>query len=173
MCADFHIHSIYSVDADDSLERKVKSALADGLENPRLERARVRRRLPAHHHEARPRPVAFGLASEELTTFKWGHFGVFPLTPQPDATNNGAFDWVYQTPHTILPTVSQLPERPMLIVNHPRGSAGYFDLTGYDRETGRGKDGLWSDAFGAIEVFNDSDFDANREGSIGGLSSAC
>ena len=166
MCADFHIHSIYSVDSDDGVEQKVKAALADGLEIPVSSE---------HEYIIDFQPIiakfgmtkwAFGMASEELTTFKYGHFGVFPLTPQPESTNNGAFDWVYQTPASILPSVAEMPERPMLIVNHPRGSMGYFDLTGYERETGKGKDGLWSDAFGAIEVFNDSDFEANRDGSV-------
>jgi hypothetical protein len=166
MCADFHIHSMYSVDSDDHVEKKVKAALADGLEIPVSSE---------HEYIIDFQPIisklgkakwAMGMASEELTTFKYGHFGVFPLTPQPDATNNGAFDWTYQTPATILPTVTQIPGRPLLIVNHPRGSMGYFDLAGYERETGKGTDGLWSDSFGAIEVFNDSDFDANRDGSV-------
>ncbi|MFO0740689.1 MAG: CehA/McbA family metallohydrolase [Labilithrix sp.] len=166
MCADFHIHSIYSADSDDGVEKKVKAAVADGLEIPVSSE---------HEYIIDFQPIvqklgmtkwAFGLASEELTTFKWGHFGVFPLTPNPDATNNGAFDWVYQTPATILPTVTQMPERPMLIVNHPRGSMGYFDLAGYERETGKGEEGLWSDAFGAIEVFNDADFESNRNDSV-------
>lgn len=166
MCADFHIHSAYSVDSDDSVEKKVKAAIADGLEIPVSSE---------HEYIIDFQPIvqklgktkwSFGLSSEELTFFKYGHFGVFPLTPAPESTNNGAFDWTYQTPATVLPSVAALPERPMLIVNHPRGSMGYFDLTGYSRETGKGKEGLWSDSFGAIEVFNDSDFESNRSGSV-------
>src|SRR5205823_10987732 len=34
MCADFHIHSYFSVDAHDTILSKVKSAIADGLEIP-------------------------------------------------------------------------------------------------------------------------------------------
>ena len=45
--------------------------------------------------------MTWTIASEELSTFKYGHFGIFPLTPQPESTNNGAFDWSYQTPASI------------------------------------------------------------------------
>jgi hypothetical protein len=166
MCADFHVHSQYSVDSPDPVEAKVRAALADALEIPVSSE---------HEYIIDFQPViqrlgmtqwAFGMASEELTTFKYGHFGVFPLVPDTNKYNNGAFDWSYQTPATILPTVDTETSQPMLIVNHPRGSMGYFDLTGYDRATGKGKDGLWSDNFNAIEVFNNSDLETNRSGSV-------
>ncbi len=41
-----------------------------------------------------------------------------------------------------------------------------FELGGYSRETGVGSKALWSEAFDAVEVFNDSDFEANRDGSV-------
>lgn len=166
MCADFHIHSIYSADSPDPVTKKVSQALADGLEIPVSSE---------HEYIIDFQPIvkqlgmtkwALGMSSEELTTFKYGHFGVFPLPPQPDVTNNGAYNWAYETPAQILPAVTTESSQPMLIVNHPRGSMGYFDLTGYSRDTGKGKDGLWSDNFGAIEVFNDSDLEANRTASV-------
>ncbi|MBX3226668.1 MAG: carboxypeptidase regulatory-like domain-containing protein [Labilithrix sp.] len=166
MCADFHIHSAYSVDSDDPVLRKVEASLADGLEIPVSSE---------HEYIIDFQPIieqlgmtkwAFGVPSEELTTFKYGHFGVFPLVPQPDQTNNGAIDWTYQTPATILPSVEELASKPLLIVNHPRGSMGYLDQAGYDPARGKGQDGLWSDAFHALEVFNDSDFEASRESTV-------
>lgn len=168
MCADFHIHSHFSADSDDLPELKVRGAIADGLELP----------ISSEHEWIIDfQPIiqrlglakwAFGFPSEELTTFTWGHFGVIPLFPRSEAVNNGAVGWVGKTPPDFFRMVNALPEKPVLIVNHPSGSAfmGYFSASSFDRATGKGSDELWSDEFGAIEVFNDSDFDANRDKSV-------
>jgi len=169
MCADFHIHSHYSADSDDLPELKVKGAIADGLEVP----------VSSEHEWVIDfQPIiqrlglakwAFGFSSEELTTFTWGHFGVVPLMPRPDAVNNGAVDWVGKKPAEFFRTVNELPEKPVLIVNHPtsQGFQGYFAQAQFDRAKASGDPELWSDQFGAIEVFNDSDYDSNRGSSVG------
>jgi hypothetical protein len=168
MCADFHIHSIFSADSNDSVERKVKGAIADGLDIP----------ISSEHEWVIDfQPVieklgfsqwAFGMASSELTTFTWGHFGVVPLTPRDDAPNHGAVDWIGKNPSQVFSLVHSLPEKPALIVNHPRGAGfgGYFSAAGYDRATDTGSAELWSPDFDAIEVFNDSDFEDNRGASV-------
>lgn len=170
MCADFHIHSFYSADSFDPVEMKVKSAIADGLDIP----------VSSEHEWVIDfQPViqrlglskwAFGMPSEELTTFVWGHFGVVPLTPREDAVNNGAVDWVGRKPDEIFRVVEELPEKPVLIVNHPSGNnafSAYFTASAFDRGTGAGADtSLWSERFGAIEVWNDSDFESNRRASV-------
>jgi hypothetical protein len=100
--------------------------------------------------------------------FTWGHFGVVPL-PRPDAVNNGAVDWIGKFPAEVFATVQALPEDPVLIVNHPTGTGfgGYFGQSGYDYLTGVGDNAeLWSDNFDAVEVFNDSDLEANRTKSV-------
>jgi hypothetical protein len=168
MCADFHIHSGLSADSNDPVEHKVQGAIADGLEIPISSE---------HEWVADFQPVveklgmtkwAFGMASEELTTFTWGHFGVVPMTPDQKKANNGAVDWVGKDPKDVFALVRALPDNPVLIVNHPSGSGfgAYFSAGQLDRETGKGKDGFWSDDFDAIEVFNDSDFESNVEGSV-------
>lgn len=169
MCGDFHIHSRMSADSDDSIEEKVKSAIADGLDIP----------VSSEHEWVIDfQPVieklgasdwAFGMPSEELTTFTWGHFGVVPLLPQESKLNNGAVDWIGKDPAEVFAIVQALPENPVLIVNHPSGGLGfgaYFNAAGYDAATGTGKDGFWSDNFDAIEVFNSSDLESNREQSV-------
>lgn len=168
MCADFHIHSHFSADSDDLPDLKVRGAIADGLEIP----------VSSEHEWILDfQPIierlglakwAFGFPSEELTTFTWGHFGVIPLFPKPDRVNNGAVSWVGKTPPQFFRSVNELPERPVLIVNHPSDSAflGFFTASSFDRTTAKGSDELWSDEFAAIEVFNDSDFDKNREKSV-------
>lgn len=168
MCADLHIHSFYSADSSDPADEKVKGAIADGLDIP----------VSSEHEWIIDfQPIierlgltkwAFGMPSEELTTFTWGHFGVVPIYPREDAPNNGAVDWIGKKPGAFIQQVLDLPERPVLIVNHPSGTgfSAYFSAAGFDRATATGDPDLWTDAFGAIEVFNDSDFEANRSASV-------
>jgi hypothetical protein len=168
MCADFHVHSFYSVDASDPVDDKVKAAVADGLDIP----------VSSEHEWIIDfQPVikrlgltkwAFGMPSEELTTFTWGHFGVVPIYPHEDLPNNGAVNWIGKTPPAFFHQVAELPEKPVFIVNHPSigGFSAYFSAASFERETASGDPELWSDEFGAVEVFNDSDFDANRDKSV-------
>ncbi len=168
MCADFHIHSIYSVDSSDPVELKVRAAVADGVEIPVSTEHEYIIDFQPTIRRLGLTPWAFGMAGEELTTFSWGHFGVFPMTSQPDAVNHGAIDWSWKTPPELFPQINAMPSRPMLIVNHPRsGGMGYFDSAMFDRKTATGMESsLWSDDFGAVEVFNDSDFESNRDATV-------
>ncbi|MFO0663160.1 MAG: CehA/McbA family metallohydrolase [Polyangiaceae bacterium] len=171
MCADFHVHSNFSFDSQDSPREKVKSAIADGLDIP-----------VSSEHEwiADFQPIisdlgltswAFSFPSSELTTFTIGHFGVVPLVPRPSLRNNGAAQWIGKRIPQVFKEVNDLPEKPVLIVNHPSETAllGYFAGTGFSRATLQGsgprKDDF-SDAFAAVEVWNNSDFDKNREKSV-------
>jgi hypothetical protein len=168
LCADFHIHSWFSPDSDDPIELKVKGAIADGLDIPVSSE---------HEWVAEFQPIieklgltawAFGVASEELTTFTWGHFGVVPLEPHTHEANAGAIEWIGKAPAEVFDAVRARPENPALIVNHPSGSnfGSYFSAALYDPETGTGRPDLWSDNFDAVEVFNDSDLEANRSDSV-------
>jgi hypothetical protein len=148
--------------------RKVAGAVADGLDIP----------VSSEHEwvtDFQPvikalgvTPWAFGMASSELTTFAWGHFGVVPLTPHDDAVNHGAVEWIGNSPAEVFKHVHSLPEQPILIVNHPRSSgfAGYFGAASFDHDADTGDPELWSHDFDAIEVFNDSDFEKNRADSV-------
>ncbi len=168
MCADFHIHSFFSADSSDPVETKVKSAIADGLEIP----------ISSEHEwiiDFQPviqrlgmTAFAFGMPSEEFTTFAWGHFGIIPIQPRPEQVNNGAVPWIGKKPAEVFHNIAGLPERPVLIINHPRSSTfqGYFEAAGFDRTTATGDPDLWSDEFGAIEVFNDGDLEENRTKSV-------
>lgn len=164
MCADFHIHSNYSADSDDPVPLKVKSAIADGVDIP----------VSSEHewiHDFQPTIKqlgmtrwAYGFPSEEFTTFTWGHFGVIPKRQDLEQVNNGAVQWIGKQPPQVFHDIAQLPERPVLIVNHPRGGliGGYFEAADYNRATGTGDPILWSSEFEAVEAFNDSDLDSNR-----------
>jgi hypothetical protein len=177
MCGDFHIHTHRSPDSEDDARLKVLGALADGLEIP------VR---SEHEWIADFEPIiadlgaaqwAFGVGSLELTTFAWGHFGVFPLDPLPDVPNTGAFDWVGKTPPEVFGEVRAREGssgEPAIIINHPRSSVGglgaigaYFDAAGYDPDTTMLETPeYWDEGFTLVEVFNDSSFDANFDRTV-------
>jgi hypothetical protein len=181
MCGDFHIHTRRSADSGDDVTRKVYSALADGLEIP------VR---SDHEYVADFQPLieslgmehwAHGICSIEMTSMQlWGHMGVFPLVEDPTAINMGAPAWqTYPTPadmtipfrtmgpHEVFDVVRVRPERPAIIINHPRGNTNYFGYVGYDDVTGMvGRHEDWDDDFVLVEVFNDGNWMQNREGTV-------
>jgi hypothetical protein len=170
LCADYHIHTTRSPDSDDDAEIKIRSLVADGLE------IAVR---SEHEFIADFDPVvralgleafALGLGGEELTTFQWGHFGVFPVVPDDSRPNGGAPRWPGRLPPDVLDEARALPGAPAIIVNHPRsgGSAmGYFHAAGYDAATGTvSRMQMWDDEFSIVEVLNDTSFDQNRDGTV-------
>jgi hypothetical protein len=165
MCADFHIHSLQSADSNDSIEHKVKGAIADGLDIPVSTEHEWVVDFQPTIEQLGLQTWARGIAGEELTTFAWGHFGIVPITPKDAEVNRGALEWIGKTPPGFFEDVRKHPDDGALIVNHPRGLGlgAYFSASQYDRETGTGKSpDLWSDNFDAIEVFNNSDFEKNR-----------
>ncbi len=168
MCADFHIHSWHSADSSDPVMDKVKNALTEGLEIPVSSEHEWIIDFQPIVKELGMEKWAFGMPSEELTTFTWGHFGVVPIFPKPDELNNGAIDWVGKKPPQIFAEVQARPENPVLIVNHPReGLMGYFDHAGFDPKTAKGNQNeLWAAEFDAVEVWNSSTFEDNRSASV-------
>jgi hypothetical protein len=167
--ADFHIHSMYSADSSDPVIKKIKSALADGVDVPVSSEHEWIIEFQPYIEELGMTDWAFGPGGSELTTFTFGHFGLVGVVPTPDALNNGAFDWLGKSAQEIFDGVHAKPEQPALIVNHPSGDSAfqaYFTATDFNRETGSSDDPLWSDRFDAVEVFNESSFDSNRNNSV-------
>lgn len=179
MCGDFHVHTNRSPDSPDSVTMKLRSAAADGLEIP----VRSDHEWIGDFEEEIARVglsnQVFGVSSLELTSYIWGHFGVFPMSPDPSQTNAGAAKWYTTTadgytnlePNAVLGEIrtwSGTWGTPTIIVNHPRSVTfgvgigfAYFTAMGYDPTTGDASGAGWDDEFGLVEVFNDSDFDAN------------
>jgi len=168
MCADFHIHSFQSADSPDPVEYKVKGAIADGLDIPVSSEHEWVVDFGPIVEELGLSKWAYGMPSSELTTFEYGHFGVVPLLPLPGEYNNGAIDWIGKDPAETFALVDERPEKPALVVNHPSGSGigAYFSSMLLSKETGEAKSDRWSENFDAVEVFNDSSFDDNREDSV-------
>ncbi len=180
-CGDFHIHTWRSNDSGDEALTKVAQAVADGVELPVRSDHEWVADFSAEIAALGVQAFAVGIGSIELTSFEvWGHMGVFPLVPDPNAVNAGAPKWqsfptadhpeiALETlsPPKVFDTVRARPEAPIVIINHPRGGANYFDYVGFDPATGLVKsDGDWDTKFTLVEVFNDSGWQANRNRNV-------
>lgn len=168
MCADFHIHSFQSADSPDPVDYKVKGAIADGLDIPVSSEHEWVVDFGPVIEELGLSAWAYGMPSSELTTFDYGHFGVVPLLPRPGEYNNGAIDWIGMEPAETFALVDERPEKPALVANHPSGSGfgSYFSTMLLSKDTGEAKSDRWSENFDAVEAFNDSSFDDNRDESV-------
>jgi hypothetical protein len=167
LCADYHIHTTRSIDSPDSGALKVASLVADGLEIAiRSDHEWVNDFQPVID-DLGLTAFARGLTGIELTTFTWGHFGVFPLEADRDRPSGGAFVWYDRDAPDVFDEVRARPEAPALIINHPRAGGirqAYFSEAGYDPITGTAsRPELWDDSFDVVEVFNADDFEAVRE----------
>lgn len=172
LCADFHIHANFSFDSQDQPRQKVMAAVADGLDIPVSSEHEWISDFQPIIQDLGLTSWAFGFPSSELTTFTIGHFGIVPLVQRPNERNNGARPWVGKRIPQVFEDVNALPEKPVIIVNHPSESAllGYFTGTGFNRATLKGSGARkddYSDAYEAIEVWNKSSFDENRDSSVG------
>lgn len=181
LCGDFHIHTWRSNDSGDNALEKVAQALADGVELPVRSEHEFVADFAAEIAAMGAQAFAAALGSLELTSFEvWGHMGVFPLTPDPSRPNAGAPRWqTYPTaddpdaefatlsPPAVFDAVRARPEAPIVIINHPRGGANYFDYVGFDPATGLVDDAAaWDEKFTLVEVFNDSGWQANRTSNV-------
>jgi len=166
MCADYHIHTHRSVDSEDTATLKVSALAADGLEIAiRSDHEWVDDFAPVVHGLGLDDFVV-GLAGEELTTFTYGHFGVFPLVVDDARPSGGAVTWFDRLAPAVFGDVRARSESPLLIINHPRANGvrqGYFRETGYDPATGiAAHPENWDTEFDVVEVINSTSFDQNR-----------
>lgn len=167
MCADYHVHTHRSPDSPDSPQLKLMGLIADGLEIAvRSDHEWVNDFQPVIEAMGLEQ-YAFGISGEELTTFAWGHFGVFPLNADPSRPNQGAVPWVGRLPPAVFAEARAQPEPPAFIINHPRSGGalgGYFNAAGFDATTGTVRNPeYWDEEFTLVEVFNDGSFDEFRD----------
>jgi hypothetical protein len=174
MCGDFHIHTFRSLDAGDPKDFKIRTALADGLEVPVLTDHRfvgdfedtIQAMEGAGEAVAK---WAYGVSAIEMTTFAWGHMGVFPLEPQPHMLNGGFIDWTGRNPPEVFDDARSRSSGfdgvdPAIIIMHGRLFGGlpmgeYFEAVGYNPATGRiARPELWDEKFRLVEVFNNTAF---------------
>ncbi|HUQ07879.1 MAG TPA: CehA/McbA family metallohydrolase [Kofleriaceae bacterium] len=181
LCGDFHIHTIRSNDAEDIAAYKVQSGMADGLDLMiRSDHEWVDDFQPLIEDRGWEQWVK-GIASIEMTSFEiWGHFGVFPLEPDPTQVNQGAPKWqtfptagspdgdvVTLQPVEVFDAVRARPERPTIIINHPNGDKNYFGYVGLDPATGLVEHPEhWDDEFKLVEVFNNDTWSDKRNAEV-------
>jgi hypothetical protein len=180
-CGDFHVHTWRSNDSGDDAVTKVAQAVADGLELPVRSDHEWVADFTQEIAQLGVEAFATGIGSIELTSFEvWGHMGVFPLTPDPAAVNAGAPKWqqfptadhpevamATLSPPSVFDAVRARREAPLVIINHPRGGANYFDYVGFDPATGiASAAAAWDTKFTLVEVFNDSGWQANRDRNV-------
>jgi len=181
MCGDFHIHTWRSNDSGDEALRKVQQAVADGLELPVRSDHEFVADFKSEIAQLGVEKYAAGFGSVELTSMEiWGHMGVFPLVPDASKPNGGTPLWQsfptadkpdipFETlePPVVFDRVRARSESPVVIINHPRGGANYFDYVGFDPATGLASvDGTWDTKFTLVEVFNDSGWQANKNRNV-------
>ncbi len=159
LSSDGHLHAEHSPDTSISEKDRVLTALADGLEVPILTEHDVTYGLDAATATipGASKWVQF-IVGSEVTTYVYGHFNAFPLTPRPHLPNHGGIEWFDTWAPDLFQAIRASEPHPVVIqVNHPRGASigAYFSAVGLDRETGTiAQWSNWSEDFEAIEVFN-------------------
>jgi len=170
LCADYHVHTHRSVDSGDDATMKVRGLVADGLDVViRTEHEFVSDFQPVID-AAGLSAYARGFSGMELTTLAYGHFNTFPLEVDPTRPSDGAIPWYGVSPPDLFDAVRARPERPTLIINHPRSGGtlqAYFEEVGFDPVTGSVRDAeSWDTEFRVVEVFNNGDLERNRDGTV-------
>ena len=164
--ADLHQHAAPSFDSGVSLEDRVLSNAAEGVEV-----------LVASDHNVltdyAPVIARMGLGDQvravvgvEATTHSVGHFNVLPLAPKPSAPRGGMVDPEGWSPDQMLDFARGLAAPgivPFVQVNHPRsGGTGYFSIMKLDKQ-GRSADPRYSARFDGVEVVSLGYADETRQ----------
>jgi hypothetical protein len=155
VACDFHLHAAPSHDSGVSLEDRVLSLLAEGVEfavptdhNHVTDYSRA----IAHHGAEREISTTPGV---EITTTTWGHFNAFPY---PIGAPKPPFSGV--TPIEIFAAVRARAPRAVIQVNHPRmPGVGYFNRIELNPATAAAATEGASFEFDAIELVNGYDLE--------------
>jgi hypothetical protein len=123
-----------------------------------------------HDHLADYRPllaplglegVLRSVVADEVSPPVRGHFNIYPVTPDPEQPNNGAWLWWTEIPESTEGFVARLRERHgqdfVLQVNHPTDN-GMASAAGWSPGAVSRPD-FWTDEFEAIEVLNSGEYD--------------
>ncbi len=139
--ADFHVHSVRSVDSDMELPDRVTSFAVEGVDlmastdhnmvadyQPTIDQLELSQWLRS-------------IVGLELTSLEMGHFNAFPIATQPGPIQHGSFRWFYRKPGDLFAQLRGLgadPQKTIIQVNHPRDTIlGYFNA--FDVGTYSGK----------------------------------
>lgn len=156
IACDFHLHAAPSHDSDVSLEDRVLSLLADGVEVAVS---------TDHNHVTDYGPYVsklegeqqlLGISGVEITTLTWGHFNAYPYPVGAEPPPSSGV-----TPAEIFTTVRARAPDVVIQVNHPRmPGVGYFNRIELNPATGRAETEEASLDFDAVEVVNGYDLES-------------
>ncbi len=155
LSADFHMHCSNSFDSAVSLEDRLISCMAEGIEFASItDHDVVTDPLPTIRQKGWEQWLT-GATGVEITTRGMGHYNVFPLIYDPTKPGNGTIVWQGRTPEQIFAEARQHPLRPLIMVNHPRFSTiAYFTPYGFDPDTCTATKPGFSLDFDAMELCN-------------------
>lgn len=180
VAGDMHVHSRNSIDSPMTLDERVRSLAAEGLEwAVSTDHNYVTDYAPFVAREDLAEWI-HPMVGLEMTTLESGHYNGYPLGYQVGPITHGAFEWAGRPPGAIFDDMRAMGslgrERTIIQVNHPRdGVLGYFSQYQRDPFTGveippglvqqvlapkgpafKNPDGAsaFSGAFDAIEVAN-------------------
>ncbi|HEY3358669.1 MAG TPA: CehA/McbA family metallohydrolase, partial [Polyangia bacterium] len=158
LAMDSHLHSDPSPDGACTLEERLLSIVAAGLDVAIETEHDVIGDYAPLVDAMGLRPLVAGMGGVEVSPGPIGHFNVYPITPRADQPNGGApLYWEGFVPSQQFALLRQQHDGAVIQLNHPRsGALGYFDHMGFDPATGQPtrNEGDWSTDFNAMELAN-------------------
>lgn len=157
LACDFHLHQAPSFDSTVSLEDRILSLLAEGIDFA----------VPTdHNHVTSFTDTIAALDAErdiattsgvEITTEAWGHFNAFPYPPSAPVP-----PFALEPPEIFSSVRSHAPDA-VVQVNHPRmPGVGYFNKGELDAHTGVAAAEGFSFDFDTLEVVNGFDLENSK-----------
>jgi hypothetical protein len=155
LSADLHVHAAPSWDSVVPLAARVQEFSAEGVDL-----------LVATDHntvsdygpliaELGAKKLIGSVRGAEVSTIDWGHFGAFPMNPEPGWWVLHGVRMKGMKPSELLGEVRRHDPNALITVNHPRmGILGYFSRAGFDRTTATFLKPRMSFDFDAVEVMN-------------------
>ncbi|MCC7539002.1 MAG: CehA/McbA family metallohydrolase [Deltaproteobacteria bacterium] len=157
---ELHVHQAPSADSEVPLADRVAALAAEG----------IRFAIPTDHNVVtdlrdaaralRPHAHLGTVPGVEVTTEGrvYGHFNVFPMTPDPELPGFGAPPWVDLSPTELFAGARAGDPARIIQVNHPRfdDGIGYFSIMGA-RADGSSASPDFDPTFDAIEIWNGYD----------------
>ncbi len=160
LACDFHQHTLHSADSPVALSDRVIANAAEGVElavstdhndiadlRPFVEKLRLERELVS-------------IPGDELTSdasrHPWGHANAFPLVVDATKPRGGAPAVRDLAPGDVWAALRKAEPTDIVVqINHPRSRQnGYFELFGFDPQTGVGTDPAYDASFDSLEIWN-------------------
>ena len=138
--ADFHVHSVNSVDSDFKLPERVASFATEGVDYMASTDHNFVTDFGPTIDALNLRDWVSSVVGLELTSLEMGHFNAFPIALQAGPVGHGSFRWFYRPPGELfaqLRGLGQDPAKTIVQINHPRDTIlGYFNAFNFGTYTG-------------------------------------